>query len=125
MDAREHPDNITVERDELLMIAKAVDILKTGGDVRGPFLDSATALLVHAGQCIGTARFVYAQGLSHFSRPEWEAFCQATHAATFAVRLAQSVGEEAQEHVDSWLLDAVPVLTRLIERCHARTSPKG
>jgi hypothetical protein len=125
MDDREHLDKVPVERSELLMIAEAVDILKVGGDVRGAFLDSATSLLVRAGQCIATERFVYVQGLSYILRPEWDALCQATHAATFASRIAESVGVEAQEHIDSWLLDVVPVLARLVENCRSRTSPQG
>lgn len=84
--------------------------------MRGPSLDQAAQLLVTAGQLIGSERFVYVDGSTHFTRDQWEIFVCATHATTFAARLGQAIGADAQEHVDSWRLDVVPTLKRLMER---------
>lgn len=107
---------IVVEREELELIERASEVLERGGDVRGPFLDQATQLLVRAGQCIASDRFVYVDGMKHFTREQWAIFVHVTHAATFAARLAQAIGADAQEHVDAWRQDVVPALQRLIER---------
>ena len=112
----ENEPEIVVERQEIELIERASELLERGGDVRGPFLDQATQLLVRAGQLIGSERFVYVDGSKHFRRDQWETVVQLTHCATFAARLAEVIGPDAQEHVDAWRLDVVPALKRLLER---------
>ena len=105
---------VAFDSDDERRLREVLEILSKGGDVRSNFLHDATKLLLEAAQVISSARFVYAAGLRELSAADWDAMVMVTHAATFACRLADIVGEEAQDHVDGWLLDTIPVLARIV-----------
>jgi hypothetical protein len=107
-------DVIAVDREELKLLSAALELLERGGDVRDPSLDQVARLLVTAGQCIGSDRFVYVDGRKDLTRDQWQTLVHVTHAATFAARLAASIGPDAQEHVDGWRTDVVWTLKHLL-----------